>query len=1195
MKKSLLFFFILPFFQALAQPAIQWQHTIGGDSLDYLYLSEQTRDGGYILGGTSRSNIAGEKSENNIGWFDYWLVKTDSMGVIQWQNTIGGDSDDVLRCVHQTIDGGYILGGYSYSDISGDKTEAAFGGSDYWVVKTDSLGVIQWQKTIGGSLVDNMRSIIQTSDGGYIMGGESNSHPSGNKTVNTHGGNDYWTVKIDSTGNIQWQSSHGGTNEDLQYSIIQTTDGGYLQGGYSRSNANGDKTVGTNGNDDYWLIKTDSAGTIQWQKGYGGNDYDQLQSMQETSDGGFILGGYSQSPVSGDKTQSCRGWYDYWVIKTNNAGTIQWQNTIGGDSVDYLYSIRQTSDHGYIMGGSSASHLSGDKTTNSYGGSDYWVVRIDSVGAIQWQKQLGGTLNDIARSVWQTTDGGYLTGGDAYSGISGNKTESSRGFNDYWLVKINHELRLDAVAHSDLLCNGDFSGVASVTATGGAPPYTYLWTPSGQTTATATNLPAGNYTCTVTDGGGGYEVTGVITITQPPLLTATVTSHTDLICNGVNIGNATAVAAGGAGSFSYEWNSVPVQTTDTAQNLAAGNYTITVTDISGCTATDTVTITQPPAINLSIVAHTDVQCHGGNNGNAKAVAFGGTGALTYSWNTIPPQNQPTANALSANTYTVTVNDANGCTATASITITEPPLLVSFISSQTDVSPCAGGNNGNAVVMAGGGTPPYSYTWSTSPSQHSDTATGLSGGTYTVTVRDAHNCINATIAVITEPLPVTTSLVVSSPICGNTNGSVTAIVSNGTLPYTYLWNTGNTTNAVTALTGMPADSLTLIVSDVNHCVDTSTLILSCLQCSLQVVASTPVDTCPSSAVTLSTSAMTEVRSCGLNLPASIAPDGAPCSDPSDTLNCPVSNFSWAYLVSPSCLDPVINCSTIESVYVSLDSITGTPSHGCGNDNVLWLRSPAGTLFLLAGQKPLNANTDNHYKPTFTSSGSLGSIPNAANVSYDGIGYQPDGGSLCTAFFGESLYATNDYATSLGLPAGSWIAYMNDRDSLGCTNVSRITEFCIIFHNASGSVSYAWSSNGGCNAFLSDSTSANPQFTIPSGIYDCTFTVTVSDSCGCSGSDTVRIHCPSPLLSENISAENIFTIQPNPAHNSFTISLNGEWSMVNGQLTIFDATGRLVLEQPIINPKAEIYNSFFPGVYFVKVDHDGAMHTAKLIIE
>ena len=170
---------------SIAQPTIQWQNTIGGSGYDYLHSIQQTSDGGYVLGGTSNSNISGDKTDSSQGSYDYWVVKLDASGVIQWQNTIGGSGFDRLFSIQQTSDGGYVLGGYSYSNISGDKTENSQGSADYWVVKLDSSGTIQWQNTIGGSGWDMLYSIQQTSDGGYVLGGYSDSNISGDKTENS--------------------------------------------------------------------------------------------------------------------------------------------------------------------------------------------------------------------------------------------------------------------------------------------------------------------------------------------------------------------------------------------------------------------------------------------------------------------------------------------------------------------------------------------------------------------------------------------------------------------------------------------------------------------------------------------------------------------------------------------------------------------------------------------------------------------------------------------------------------------------------------------------------------------------------------------------------------------------------------------------------------------------------------------------
>jgi hypothetical protein len=258
-------------------PAIEMQNTIGGEEGDGLYSLETTSDGGYILGGYSYSPVSFDKTEENFDEDrytpDYWIVKVKSDLNIEWQNTIGGDSTDVLTCVKQTSDGGYIIGGYSESPISGDKTEGVLGPEadyyDYWILKLDDTGIILWQNTIGGSKTDELWSIEQTSDGGYILGGFSSSPVSGDKTE----GNlwivdytyDYWVVKLNSLGFIEWQNTIGGSDGDSDWAsrieVKQTTDGGYILGGNSKSPVSGDKTEASLGSMDYWIIKLDD--TIQ--------------------------------------------------------------------------------------------------------------------------------------------------------------------------------------------------------------------------------------------------------------------------------------------------------------------------------------------------------------------------------------------------------------------------------------------------------------------------------------------------------------------------------------------------------------------------------------------------------------------------------------------------------------------------------------------------------------------------------------------------------------------------------------------------------------------------------------------------------------------------------------------------------------------------------------------------------------------
>lgn len=296
---------------------------------------------------------------------------------IQWQNTIGANFDDYLFAIQQTADGGYILGGYSNSSISGDKTENPLGGhADDWVVKLDATGAIQWENTIGGSGYEYINSIQQTTDGGYILGGSSDSNISSDKTENCLGDLDFWVVKLDANGAFQWQNTIGGSDYDALYVVKQTADGGYILGGSSKSNISGDKTDDSFGDEDYWLLKLDATGNIKWQRTIGGSDFDVLNSLQQTADGGYILGGYSASDISGDKTENSLGIDDYWVLKLDSIGIIQWQNTIGGSGYDGISSLQQTADGGYILGGFSESNISGDKTEDSHGSTDYWVIKL---------------------------------------------------------------------------------------------------------------------------------------------------------------------------------------------------------------------------------------------------------------------------------------------------------------------------------------------------------------------------------------------------------------------------------------------------------------------------------------------------------------------------------------------------------------------------------------------------------------------------------------------------------------------------------------------------------------------------------------------------------------------------------------------------------------------------------------------------
>ncbi len=428
MKKTYLFtlVFVIAGAYAIAQPstAIEWQKIYGGTMGEFATSVEQTSDGGYITAGTTLSDD-GDIS-NNHGGFDYWVVKLNSSGAIVWQKSLGGSGSDVTYSpIKQTSDGGYILSGYSNSD-DGD-VSGNHGGLDYWIVKLNDTGNIEWQKSLGGSADDESFSIQQTTDGGYITAGYSESDD-GDVSGN-HGSDDMWIVKLNSSGNIEWQKSLGGSGDEIAFSIKQTLDGGYVVAGGDRSN---DGDVSNNRGDlDFWIVKLNNEGTLQWQKSFGGSFFDEAYSIDQTSDGGYIVTGETSS--SDGDVKGLHGGTDEWIIRLDADGNMQWQKCLGGSDYDIGSSVKQTNDGGYIAAGTSDSH-DGDVSGVHGEAGDCWIVRLNSTGDLQWQLCLGGSNSEDAWSIDKTSDGGYIVGGSSSS--SDGDISNNYGGDDYWVVKL---------------------------------------------------------------------------------------------------------------------------------------------------------------------------------------------------------------------------------------------------------------------------------------------------------------------------------------------------------------------------------------------------------------------------------------------------------------------------------------------------------------------------------------------------------------------------------------------------------------------------------------------------------------------------------------------------------------------------------------------------------------------------------------
>jgi hypothetical protein len=373
-------------------PDTLWTRTFGGSNIDIGHDVKETADGGFIITGYTRS--FGTMSGRNV-----WLLKTDMNGNEEWNNAFGGDDDDEGYSVQQTSDGGYVVSGLTKS--------FGAGAMDVYLIKTDSLGNLQWTKTFGGTNDEEGYSVLQTNDGGYIIAGVTSSFSSG--------GRDLFLIKTDASGNLSWQKNLGGLSSDGAWEIQHTSDGGFIIVGWTFSHG-----PGFLGN--AWLVKTDSLGNEQWNKAFGGTDVDRGYSVQQTTDGGYILTGYTDSFGA--------GLYNMLLIKTDNSGNQQWMKTFGGSGRDYGHSVRQTADGGYIAAGYTLSF--------GAGGDDFYLVKTDADGNQEWFKTFGGSSSDVAYAVQVTSDGGYI--------ITGHTLSYGAGLHDVWLIRLETVIPVELIS-----------------------------------------------------------------------------------------------------------------------------------------------------------------------------------------------------------------------------------------------------------------------------------------------------------------------------------------------------------------------------------------------------------------------------------------------------------------------------------------------------------------------------------------------------------------------------------------------------------------------------------------------------------------------------------------------------------------------------------------------------------------------------
>ncbi|MBA3899253.1 MAG: T9SS type A sorting domain-containing protein [Bacteroidetes bacterium] len=423
-------------------PSIKWQKVIGGSQNEGARFITGYNNG-YIVGNHSTSGISGDKTMANFGERDFWVLQIDKAGNIIRQNAYGGTSDDWFSQVIGANDGGSLICGQSGSCNTGNKQGDCFGGSDMWLIKAGPDGNIQWQKTYGGSNGDGPNFMHEFDDGSILIGGYSASEVSGNKTAPKKGESDYWLLKLDATGNIIWQQTYGGSrSHSLTGFAFDAQQNIYLIGD-SNSDKGGDKSEDNNGMYDFWLIKTDSQGNILADKTIGGTGIDNGNKII-LHHNYIYIGGYSNSGISGDKTSAHFGENDFWLVKLDLNLNIIWDKSFGGSGNDNLSDMKIIGDE-IILAGYSNSGNDGNKTTASFGEYDIWMISADvSTGAKNWEFAAGGSQNDDCSSIF-IDDNIIMIAGGSNSGVSGNKTFPSKGGYDMWILELDNPTSLPKV------------------------------------------------------------------------------------------------------------------------------------------------------------------------------------------------------------------------------------------------------------------------------------------------------------------------------------------------------------------------------------------------------------------------------------------------------------------------------------------------------------------------------------------------------------------------------------------------------------------------------------------------------------------------------------------------------------------------------------------------------------------------------
>ncbi len=804
----------------------------------------------------SPNNIASGGFQNTIGGsLDAYLVKFDgSTGNLVWSTYYGGTGDDDGYVATDLLGNVFLAGRTdSPTGISSGGFQNNIGGlNDAFLVKFNALtGARIWASYYGDTGYDTGYGVATDNSGNaYVVGVTySSSNISLGGFQNTNGGNgDAYLVKFDGvTGNRSWATYYGALGSDLGLDVAADAFGNVYMAGIAGSGsttlASGgfQNTIGSGPYDDLFLVKFNAlTGTRSWATYYGGAFMGAQEGKEERASiaidpcGNVYLAGdiYSHNMAHLGFQNTLNGSENTFVVKFDPSGNRvcatyygEWHEEIGRVAVDkagdvYIAAQSQNFGPGNLAYGGFQNSIAGGA------GADAILVKISNALSVgNTNVSCHGNCVGTA-TVTPQGCGPYIY---SWNTIPAQTTQVATGLcAGSYTVSVTNSVGVittetvsiaqpsaslsSTVTTTNVKCNNECNGSVTLNASGGTIGYAYSWnTVSSQTTANATGLCAGNYTCTITDGNLCLQ-TQTVSIAQPSLLTATAVPTTTILCNG-GTASATINVGGGTGPYAYSWNNN--STNISVTGLGVNSYTCLITDLNNCVTTTTISFTQPTPLTLTPNLTTNVLCNGGNTGSASVIPGGGTNPYNYSWSLSGGTNNP-ATGLAAGTYTVTVTDKNNCVQTNTISITETSAIIINHTSNPDT--CSNGL-GSASVIVGGGAGIFSYSWSNGNTNTINTA--LSSGKYNIVITDLNNCTKSEIVVIANLVGPTADA--GSYISIN-KGDQTILNGSGGISYSWSPEGSLSCSTCASPTASPTQTTTyiLVVTDANGCTSSDSI-------------------------------------------------------------------------------------------------------------------------------------------------------------------------------------------------------------------------------------------------------------------------------------------------------------------------------------------------------------------------------------